>query len=123
MTVTMTEKTRKVGLDAVGFENSKAKWNLGVAALYEEALRRGEGLLSRDGAFVCSTGKYTGRSPNDKFVVKEASSEKNVDWGKVNRPFDPAKFDALQKRMMAYAADKDLYVLDAYAGADPAFRR
>jgi phosphoenolpyruvate carboxykinase (ATP) len=122
MTVTVTEKARKVGLDAVGLKNFKAKWNLGVAALYEEALRRGEGLLSKDGAFVCSTGKYTGRSPNDKFVVKEASSEKNVDWGKVNKPFDPAKFSALHARMMAHAADKDLFVLDAYAGADPAFR-
>ena len=97
-------------------------WNLGVAALYEHAIRRGEGSLSKDGAFVCSTGKYTGRSPNDKFVVKEASSEKNVDWGKVNKPFDPAKFEALHKRMMAYAAEKELFVLDAYAGADPAYR-
>jgi phosphoenolpyruvate carboxykinase (ATP) len=113
---------RKVGLDAVGLKSVKPHWNLGVAALYEEAIRRGEGQMSKDGAFVCSTGKYTGRSPNDKFVVKEPSSEKNVDWGKVNRPLDPAKFDALHARMAAYAAGKELFVLDAYAGADPDYR-
>lgn len=119
----MAQGDRKVGLDAVGITRAgNAHWNLSVAALYEEALRRGEGTLSKDGALVCSTGKYTGRSPNDKFVVKEASSENNVDWGKVNKPLDPAKFDGLHKRMMEYANDKDLFVLDAYAGADPEFR-
>lgn len=119
----MSQGDRKVGLDAVGITRAgNVHWNLGVAALYEHAIRRGEGTLSKDGAFVCSTGKYTGRSPNDKFVVKEASSEKNIDWGKVNKPFDSAKFDALQKRMMAYAAEKELFVLDGYAGADPAYR-
>ncbi len=119
----MSQGDRKVGLDAVGITKSrKTFWNVGTAGLYEEAIRRGEGTLSADGALVCSTGKYTGRSPNDKFVVKEASSEKNVDWGKVNKPLDPAKFDALHARMMAYLADKELFVLDAYAGADPAFR-
>ncbi len=119
----MSQGNRKVGLSAVGITRTAGEhWNLSTAALYEEALRRGEGLISKDGALVCSTGRYTGRSPNDKFVVKEPSSEKNVDWGKVNKPFEPAKFDALLARMVAYAADKDLFVLDAYAGADPAFR-
>jgi len=119
----MSQGDRKVGLDAVGITKSgKTFWNVGTAGLYEEAIRRGEGTLSADGALVCSTGKYTGRSPNDKFVVKEASSEKNIDWGKVNKPLEPAKFDALHTRMMAYLADKELFVLDAYAGADPTFR-
>ena len=119
----MSQGNRKVGLDAVGITRTASEhWNLGTAALYEEALRRKEGELSKDGALVCSTGRYTGRSPNDKFVVKEASSEKNIDWGKVNKPIDPAKFDALHTRMAAYAADKDLFVLDAYCGADPAYR-
>jgi phosphoenolpyruvate carboxykinase (ATP) len=114
---------RKVGLDQVGITRAgHVNWNLGTAPLYEEAIRRGEGQLSIDGALVCSTGKYTGRSPNDKFVVKEASSEKNIDWGKVNKPLDPAKFEGLHKRMMAYLADKELFVLDAYAGADPEYR-
>ena len=79
-------------------------------------------MIAQDGPLVCSTGRYTGRSPNDKFVVKESSSEKNVDWGKVNKPIAPEKFDALHKRMMAYAGGRELFVLDGYAGADPAFR-
>ncbi len=119
----MSQGNRTVGLDAVGITRTAGEhWNFSTAALYEEALRRKEGELSKDGALVCSTGRYTGRSPNDKFVVKEASSEANVDWGKVNKPIDPAKFDALLARMVAYAADKDLFVLDAYAGADPDYR-
>jgi phosphoenolpyruvate carboxykinase (ATP) len=71
----MSGVDRKVGLDQVGITRAgHVNWNLGTAPLYEEAIRRGEGQLSIDGALVCSTGKYTGRSPNDKFVVKEASS-------------------------------------------------
>ena len=119
----MAQGNRKVGLSAVGITRTAGEhWNLTTAALYEEALRRNEGQMSKDGALVCSTGRYTGRSPNDKFVVKETSSEKNVDWGKVNKPIDPAKFEALHKKMTAYAAEKELFVLDAYAGADPNYR-
>ena len=114
---------RKVELSAVGITKpGKVHWNLGVSALYEEAIRRGEGALSADGPIVCITSPHTGRSPNDKFVVKEASSEAHVDWGKVNRPIDPAKFDALHARMMKALEGKELFVQDVYAGADPAYR-
>ena len=114
---------RKVGLDAVGLQKaSQVHWNLSVAALYEEAVKRGEGTISVDGPIVCSTGKFTGRSPNDKFIVSEASSQQNVAWGKVNRAIDEASFNALLARMQAYAAGKDLFVQDCYAGADPGYR-
>jgi phosphoenolpyruvate carboxykinase (ATP) len=114
---------RKVELSAVGITKpGKVHWNLGVSALYEEAIRRGEGTLTADGSIVCITSPHTGRSPNDKFVVKEASSEANVDWGKVNRPIDPAKFDALHARMMKALEGQELFVQDVYAGADPAYR-
>ncbi len=64
--------SKKVGLDAVGLQGAgKVHWNLSVAALYEEAVKRGEGVISIDGPIICSTGQHTGRSPNDKFVVKE----------------------------------------------------
>jgi hypothetical protein len=79
-------------------------WSLGVAALYEEALKRGEGVLSIDGPIVCNTAPHTGRSPNDKFIVAEASSEQNVAWGKVNRAIDEASFNGVFARMQAYAA-------------------
>src|SRR5262245_20865349 len=114
---------RKVGLEAVGLGKvSKVHWNPSVAVLIEEAVKRGEGTLSIDGPIVCSTGKFTGRSPNDKFVVAEASSERNVAWGKVNRPIDEASFNALLARMQAYTAGKEVFVQDCWAGADPAYR-
>ena len=114
---------RAHGLEALGIVRSgRVHWNLGTAALYEEALRRGEGNLAAEGPLVCKTGQHTGRSPNDKFVVKEPSSEKQVHWGSVNRPVDEAKFDLLHRDMMAHLQDKDLFVLDAWAGTDAAFR-
>ncbi len=119
----MSGTGRKVGLDAVGIQNpGKVHWSLGVAALYEEAIRRGEGQLTADGPIVCITSPHTGRSPNDKFVVKEPSSEAHVDWGKVNRPIAPEKFDALHARMVKALEGKELFVQDVYAGADPAYR-
>ena len=114
---------RKVGLDAVGFDKAaRVHWNPGVAVLYEEAVRRGEGAISLDGPLVCGTSPHTGRSPNDKFIVAEGSSERNVAWGKVNRPIDDASFTAVLARMQAYVAGKDLFVQDCFAGADPAYR-
>ena len=114
---------RKVGLETVGLSRAlRVHWNLGVAALYEEAVKRGEGAITADGPIVCSTGKFTGRSPNDKFIVAETSSEKNVAWGKVNRSIDEASFNSLFARMQAFVAGKELFVQDCYAGADPAYR-
>jgi phosphoenolpyruvate carboxykinase (ATP) len=114
---------RAHGLEALGIVRSgPVHWNLSTAALYEQALRRGEGTLAAQGPLVCRTGQHTGRSPNDKFVVREPSSEKHVHWGAVNRPLDESKFEILHRDMMAYLQDKELYVLDAWAGADPAFQ-
>jgi phosphoenolpyruvate carboxykinase (ATP) len=119
----MSGSGRKVELASVGITNpGTVHWSLGIASLYEEAIRRGEGMLSADGPIVCITSPHTGRSPNDKFVVKEASSEAHVDWGKVNRPIAPELFDALHARMMAALEGKELFVQDVYAGADPAYR-
>ena len=112
----MTGSGRKVELSAVGIEGANAYWSLGAAALYEEAIRRGEGQLTAEGPIVCNTAPHTGRSPNDKFVVKEPSSEAHVAWGKVNRPISPEKFDGLEKRMLASLKGKDLFVQDCWAG-------
>ena len=114
---------RKVGLDAVGIEGAaQVYWSPGVAALYEEAVRRREGVISADGPLICSTGQHTGRSPNDKFIAREPSSEGNVAWGKVNRPIDAAAFDGIERRMLAYLRGKELFVQDCWAGADPRYR-
>jgi phosphoenolpyruvate carboxykinase (ATP) len=114
---------RAYGLEALGIVRSgHVHWNLSPATLYEEALRRGEAQLAAEGPLVARTGQHTGRSPNDKFVVREAQSEKHVHWGTVNKPVDEAKFDAVHRDMMSYVQDKELYVLDAWAGTDPKFR-
>jgi phosphoenolpyruvate carboxykinase (ATP) len=114
---------RAHGLEALGIVRSgRVHWNLSPAVLYEEALRRGEAQLATEGPLVARTGQHTGRSPNDKFVVRESQSEQHVHWGTVNRPIDEAKFDAIHRDMMAYVQDKDLFVLDAWAGTDPKYR-
>ena len=99
---------RACGLEALGIVRSgRVHWNLGPAGLYEEAIRRGEGILAAEGPLVCRTGQHTGRSPNDKFVVRETSSERHVHWGGVNRPIEEANFDLLHRDMVAYLQDKD----------------
>jgi phosphoenolpyruvate carboxykinase (ATP) len=101
---------------------SRTKRNLSTAALYEEAVRRGEGLIAAAGPLVCRTGKHTGRSPNDKFLVKEPSSASEIAWGSVNRAMEPAHFEALERDLTASLGGTDLFVQDCYAGADPHYR-
>jgi len=114
---------RARGLEAVGILRSgDVHWNLSPPALCEAAIQRHEGQLAAEGPLVCRTGANTGRSPNDKFVVREPSSEQHVHWGAVNRPLEAGAFDTLHRDMMAYLQDKELFVLDAWAGADPAYR-
>ena len=117
-----TEVQRGVGLEREGIQAKNVKWNLSPAALYEEALRREEGVLAANGPLACRTGQHTGRSPNDKFTVKEASTDAKIWWGKVNRPLGEAQFDALHRDFLNVLRGKDLYVLDAFAGADPDYR-
>jgi phosphoenolpyruvate carboxykinase (ATP) len=111
------------GLENHGIANvGEVYWNLRTAALYEEAVRRQEGLVAHGGPFVVRTGEHTGRSPNDKFVVREPSSEDRIWWSKVNPPFDPDRFDHLYARLMGHLEGKDLFVQDCFAGADPEHR-
>ncbi len=111
------------GLEDHGIKNvARVYWNLSTPSLYEEAVRRREGSISADGPLVCRTGQHTGRAPNDKFIVREPSSQDKVAWGKVNRPVDAASFDALYQRMLNYVEGKELFVQDCYAGADPRYR-
>src|SRR6185295_10517862 len=113
-----TEVDRARGLEREGIQTDRVRWNLSTAELYEHAVRRQEAVIAADGPLACRTGLHTGRSPNDKFVVQEPSSEAEIAWGKVNRPLAPAQFDALHKDMLASLAGKELFVLDCFAGAD-----
>jgi len=97
--------------------------NLSTAALYEAAVRDGEGMIAAEGPLVVNTGTHTGRSPKDKFIVREASSEANVWWGDVNHPITEAHYDRLRTRLMAYLAERRLYSQDLFIGAHPGHRR
>jgi phosphoenolpyruvate carboxykinase (ATP) len=117
-----TEVERGRGLEREGIESDRVRWNLPAAALYEEAVRRQEGVIAAEGPLSCRTGQHTGRSPNDKFTVREPSSEMNIAWGKVNRAMSPEQFDELHRDLIASLKGKELFVLDCFAGADPSYR-
>jgi phosphoenolpyruvate carboxykinase (ATP) len=97
-------------------------YNPTAPELYEQAIRRQEGLLGHQGPLVVRTGHYTGRAPNDKFIIKEDSSMGKIWWSEVNRPFDPKDFDRIHHRLLAYMEGREIYVQDTYAGTDPAYR-
>ncbi|MEE9234558.1 MAG: phosphoenolpyruvate carboxykinase (ATP) [Candidatus Acidoferrales bacterium] len=113
----------RYGLENHGIRNLKvAFWNFPTAHLYEHIIHNREGMISHLGPVIVRTGDHTGRSPNDKFLVKEPSSEKNIWWGESNRPFDPDRFEALRKRLCSHLEGKEIFVQDCFAGADPQFR-
>ena len=111
------------GLENYGITEPRAVyWNLNAAELYEQIAQRGEGKFSAQGALLVDTGEHTGRSANDKFIVREPASEDKVWWGTVNKDFSQDKFNALKDRMMASTASKDLFVQDTFAGADEKYQ-
>jgi phosphoenolpyruvate carboxykinase (ATP) len=119
----MGQPQHATGLEEHGIQNvARVYWNLSVPALFEEAVRRREALIAADGPLVCRTGQHTGRSPNDKFIVREPSSEDKVWWSKVNRPIEPQFFDALHRRMANYVEGRELFVQECSAGADSRYR-
>ncbi|MGH2417908.1 MAG: phosphoenolpyruvate carboxykinase (ATP) [Candidatus Limnocylindria bacterium] len=97
--------------------------NLSTAELYEHAIRNGEGIVSAHGSLVVRTGTHTGRSPLDKFVVRERSSRDKVWWGPVNQPISEEHYDRLRARLLEYVADRPIYSQDLYIGAHPDHRR
>jgi len=112
-----------VGLGYLGLKNTNnVYWNLNPSQLYEHAIQNAEGILTDKMAIRILTGKYTGRSPKDKFIVEQDAVADSIDWGEVNKPISEEVFDNLHKKVVDYLADKDLYVKDLYAGADPEYR-
>ena len=113
----------RYGLDYHGIYNlNYVFWNMSSAALYEAAVRRREGLIGHLGPLVVRTGHHTGRSPNDKFIVRDPEVADEIWWGNVNRPFEVERFDAFYQRLLAYLQGKDLFVQDCYAGVDPDYQ-
>jgi phosphoenolpyruvate carboxykinase (ATP) len=102
--------------------DGRVYWQPTTALLYAHALARGEGKLAEGGPLVVDTGRFTGRSPKDKFVVREPGSEERIWWGTVNQPLEEENFEGLRAKIVAHLDRTDLYVVDAFAGADPAHR-
>jgi phosphoenolpyruvate carboxykinase (ATP) len=113
-----------IGLSRQGLNpRGDVHWNLIAPELFQAAARRSEGEFADMGPFVAVTSPHTGRSPNDKFVVKEPNSEKDVDWGKVNQPLTVEKYQLLLDDVRKYLNESsELFVEDLYCGADPSYR-
>jgi phosphoenolpyruvate carboxykinase (ATP) len=110
------------GLDEQGLHNlNAAYWNLGAPQLVEHAVQRREGALAADGSLVVRTGQFTGRSPKDKFIVRDESTDSHVQWGAVNQPMTEEQFDKLYTRATAFWQGQDAYVQDLLVGADPQY--
>ncbi|MFW6078780.1 MAG: phosphoenolpyruvate carboxykinase (ATP), partial [Gemmatimonadota bacterium] len=114
----VTRDLGRHGLDPEG----PVHWNPAPAKLYEHAIRRREGVLSARGAFVARTAPHTGRSPNDKFTVREPTTEGEIAWGGVNVPFDPADYETLHRHVVAHLNGQELFIRDVWAGADARYR-
>ena len=112
------------GLDQLGMKNvGQVYRNLPIAKLVEHALARTEGILAANGALCVKTGKYTGRSPDDKFIVEEPSSQEEIHWNKLNVAISENNFNRLYRRVLSYVQGRDLYIFDGYVGADPKYSK
>ena len=111
------------GIDNIGLVNlRKIYWNLSTEALYEEIIFRGEAQIAQLGPIIVSTGKHTARAANDKFIVRESTTEQNVWWGEYNRPYSQLKFDELFSRIQGFLQGRDVFIQDCFGGADQNYR-
>ncbi len=119
-TATTTKFTNQI--ESFGIKPLKIHRNLGVIELIKLAVQRGEGVVNSTGALSTNTGKYTGRSPDDRYIVYDSTTENTVDWGKINHKFDDKGFTDLFEKMKQFVSDKELFVFDGFVGADPKTR-
>lgn len=115
-------KSSKSDLYPLGLKSGRIHWNYSPAELYEEALRKGEGILTIRGSLLVDTSFFTGRAPKDKYVVEDENSKDTIWWGNINQPISPENFDALYNEMIKYLYGKELFVREGFAGADPNYR-
>jgi len=115
-------KSYHLQLEKMNINFGKIERNLPIATLIEIAIQRNEGLLSNSGALSVKTGKFTGRSPDDKFIVDDEMTHGLVNWGKVNHSISSEKFDKIFERMKQHVSGKDFFIFDGFVGADPVIR-
>ncbi|WP_343488081.1 phosphoenolpyruvate carboxykinase (ATP) [Allomuricauda sp. d1] len=119
---TTAQAAKTISLKVYGITHDNVKYQLSSDELHRITLEKGMGQESSLGALAVNTGEFTGRSPQDRFIVKDEITEDKVWWGNINIPFEPSKFDALYDKVIAYLNEKELFVRDAYVCADPEYR-
>ncbi|MFN0197168.1 MAG: phosphoenolpyruvate carboxykinase (ATP) [Planctomycetaceae bacterium] len=118
-----SSSSHRIGFDSLSIPlTGTIHRNLPTPMVIEQIVQRQEGLLAHLGAVVVQTGKFTGRAADDKFIVSEAATQQEIWWGEINRPVDPETFNRLFTRQLAYLQNKDLFIEDCYAGADPQYQ-
>ena len=114
--------TKSISLNDLGIKNATVRYQLTSDDLHKETLERGQGLESSLGAMSINTGEFTGRSPKDRFIVKDAITKDEVWWSDINLPFDSENFDSLYTRVVDYLSEKEIFVRDSYACADENYK-
>ena len=119
---TFATGTKSISLSEYGLTNENVHYQLSPQELHQRTLDANLGREAKSGALAVNTGEFTGRAPQDRFIVKDALTEDKVWWGPVNKPFDAGKFDALYDKVIAYLNDKELFVRDSFVCADQKYR-
>ncbi|MFL9837053.1 phosphoenolpyruvate carboxykinase (ATP) [Flavobacterium sp. ST-75] len=114
--------TKTISLEKMGIKNANVKYQLTPDELHDITIEKGQGVESSTGALAINTGEFTGRSPQDRFIVKDSITEDKVWWGNINIPFDSDKFEKLYNKVTQYLSDREVYVRDSYVCADPNYR-
>ncbi|GGD90222.1 phosphoenolpyruvate carboxykinase (ATP) [Planktosalinus lacus] len=120
--VNSNQATKTISLEQYGIKNAKVNYQLSPDELHKITIEKGQGVEANSGALAVNTGEFTGRSPKDRFIVKDAVTEDKVWWGNINIPFDTQKFDKLYNKVVDYLSEKELFVRDSYACADPNYK-
>ncbi len=114
--------TQTIALESYGIKNAKVQYQLSSEELHRITIEKGQGVAASSGALAVKTGEFTGRSPKDRFIVKDTITKDKVWWGDINIPFDTSDFDALYNKVVSYLSEKELFVRDCYACADDNYR-
>lgn len=117
-----TQNTKTIALEAYGIKNAKVNYQFSSDELHKLTIDKGQGVESSSGTLAVNTGEFTGRSPQDRFIVKDDITKDRVWWGDINIPFDSNKFEALYNKVTDYLSNKELFVRDSYACADDKYR-
>jgi len=120
--VDKNQTTKIISLDSYGIRNATIHYQLTSSELHNETIKKGQGKEANSGSLAVNTGEFTGRSPRDRFIVKDEVTQDKVWWGKINIPFSPEKFDALYDKVTNYLSNKEVYVRDSYVCADNEYR-